>query len=693
MSSIRGYIGRNSAEDAFLDHGGLGPDLIDVETILDTSVWDNEIQSDLDEETQRMEIIDLDSSSASNEDVDSDDQERFTQPTRSMGMHLSLPDELQTLEERQLTRSRNANIKPRYHQDLESSSVSSEDVDSDDQIRFTQPTRSMGVQLSLPDELQTLEERQLTWSQNANIKPRYHRYLDRLRQCTRTEVEVQYTLDRLPLAARKADSVQLDRVWASGSMMDMFAHAFVVHVWQLICFKVQTGNVYDEDVSLSSHSASLFLSAYYVYKDEAGNDDITQGQFKAATEHFEARLHEMGGNKTWCTSRLLALIPDPDLDDIPARNELASEYLRVLEEDGLSSFTMYIMRKEIGRDATDGPPSALRKLIDGSTIWNYTYGQLLCMLVHMGHDMIRAIIEGQVSRLAEIPCNSISNRLNQNGRNQWQPGTYMNSICDRQGLSPSPHHWLNVCDLMLLYVDQGEASDDLAESIDQEFPSTEWRREFSSRGLRRYTEWKSKINGHSNSPCGRLRELVKEFVFFIKARMKQEIEDRGRHVPLTAPVVEYGFGTIPQRRLKAHRQHRNSNLLMNLAEASFQYLYPGMFRLQQYILFLCFTDAQCWLSEIFITQLGQGYIQNGGGFSHYAAGHSNGGSFRKVPPKKWMRYLSKATDEGLLKKIRENDKDSVERTNAILAQLQKIEDAVDEALQAAAELVSAQQQW
>ena len=606
--------------------------------ILDASVWDNDNQSDLDEETQRMEMEDLDGSSG--EDRDSD-----------------------------------------------------EDVNSDDELSFTQAARSMSVHLPLPDELKMLEGSQLTRSWNGDIKPRYRQYLDRLRKCTRTAVEVQYTIDRLPLAALKVDSLQLDQLWPSGSMMDLFAHAFLVHVWQLICFRVQTGIVYDEDISLSTHSASLFLSAYYVYKDKAGTENFTQGEFKAATEHFEARLHQMGGDKRWRTSQLLAHIPDPDLDDTPVRNKLASEYLHVLEERGLSGFTQYILEKEINKDATEGPPSALRRLEANTDIWDFTYDQLLLMLFHMGPDMIKAIIEGQVSRLAEIPCNVISNRLHQNGRTQPQPGTYMNSIVDRQGLSPTPHHWLNVCDLMLLYVDNGSTSDELADAIDQMFPSTEWRSEFSRRGLRRYTEWKNKVNRHSNDPCGRRRNLVKQFVFQIKARMSQEIEDRGRHVPLTAPVVEYGFGTIPQRRLKAHRQHRDSNFLMNLAEASFQHMYPGMFRLQQYILFLCFREVQCWLSEIFVTQLGQGYIHNGGGFSHHAAGHSNGYSYRNVPADKWERYTAKAADEGLLGKISESTRGATERLNALNAeneQLQKIEDAVDEVLQAVADMVSPQ---
>lgn len=175
--------------------------------------------------------------------------------------------------------------------------------------------------------------------------------------------------------------------------------------------------------------------------------------------------------------------------------------------------------------------------------------------------------------------------------------------------------------------------------------------------------------------------------------MMHDIEYRGRHVPLTAPLAEYGFGTSPQRKLKDDREHRNSNFLINLAEASFQHLYPGMFRLQQYILYLCFREAQCWLSEIFLTQLGQEYIHNGGGFSHNAAGRSYGGNYCNIPAGNWERYTEKAADEGLLEKISENTRDAVERLDALKAedeQLQRIEDAVDEVFRAIADMVSPQ---
>ena len=38
---------------------------------------------------------------------------------------------------------------------------------------------------------------------------------------------------------------------------------------------------------------------------------------------------------------------------------------------------------------------------------------------------------------------------------------------------------------------------------------------------------------------------------------------------------------------------------------------------------------------MFITLLAQGYVEKGGGFSHYTAGLSNGGAYRRLPSATW----------------------------------------------------------
>ena len=114
--------------------------------------------------------------------------------------------------------------------------------------------------------------------------------------------------------------------------------------------------------------------------------------------------------------------------------------------------------------------------------------------------------------------------------------------------------------------------------------------------------------------------------------------DQPFHAPLSVPVVEIGISNDPEKRLRQHRHHENSNYLMNLAEAVFDVEYPGCFHLKQYVIYACFRPIQTWLSEIALTQLAQGYVEGGGGFSHEIAGRSNGVSNNVVPPKKWTEF-------------------------------------------------------
>lgn len=74
-----------------------------------------------------------------------------------------------------------------------------------------------------------------------------------------------------------------------------------------------------------------------------------------------------------------------------------------------------------------------------------------------------------------------------------------------------------------------------------------------------------------------------------------------------------------------------------------------MFRLQQHIIYACWRKEQTWLGEIVFTQLGQGYTEGAGGFSHYPAGHSNGSAYRSTSDKDWHRFAVEAfRDEKIL---------------------------------------------
>ena len=188
---------------------------------------------------------------------------------------------------------------------------------------------------------------------------------------------------------------------------------------------------------------------------------------------------------------------------------------------------------------------------------------------------------------------------------------------------------------MLNYVATGHGHDDLAERIDQELHAKpEWPRSLANKGLRRYTEWRTWTVKGDSRPDMRHRGMVANFVDQLRMRMK----DQAANAPLSIPVVLVGFSNNPHTRLGQHRQHESSNYLMNLAEAVFAVEYPQCFRLQQRIVFACFRPIQAWLSEIIVTQLAQGYVERGGGFSHKTAGRSNTSSNEVVPSKIWTTF-------------------------------------------------------
>ena len=215
-------------------------------------------------------------------------------------------------------------------------------------------------------------------------------------------------------------------------------------------------------------------------------------------------------------------------------------------------------------------------------------------------------------------------------------------------MSPTPLQWEVGCGQMRVYVQGGTESDELAENVDRLIsPSADWPARLARKGLRRYTEWRSYIEGHGDkTPSSIHRQMVRYFVSQMEARITPDLQARRGHVPLTAPVIEIGFSINHVKRRREHRRHQNSNYLMNLAEVIFRHEYPNHFRLQQMVIFTCFQPTQCWFCEIVLTQLGQGYTEGAGGFSHYTAGRSNSGAYRKTSREEWLRFHRGALHSG-----------------------------------------------
>ena len=160
--------------------------------------------------------------------------------------------------------------------------------------------------------------------------------------------------------------------------------------------------------------------------------------------------------------------------------------------------------------------------------------------------------------------------------------------------------------------------------------------------------------------------MVRFFVSELRKRLADEVARNGQHVPLSAPVVEVGIAKEPRKRLAEHQHHCNSNYLMNLAQSCFEFSFPGLFQLQQLVVFTCWRPEQSWLSEIFITRLAQGYVEMGGGFSHYPAGFSNGNAYqfcgmatwdkleKRVLTPEFNKHFAEMLEEAKAKKARDD---------------------------------------
>ncbi|KAL8820697.1 MAG: hypothetical protein Q9191_007462 [Dirinaria sp. TL-2023a] len=440
------------------------------------------------------------------------------------------------------------------------------DGDEDEDVQASSHRGQTPQQFVLPAKIQQVE-RNPHGQQATAIHQIYKDFVKDLGQRTGISREAaEYTIRGLPSVVVKLSSIQLDTWCEEGADLAPYSLGLVVHVWLLVCFKMLTGDVYAETKSLSTQIASYFLAACAIVEDGL---TIDRGEFKFAVEHWEDRLRSQGGDRSWLQQNLLHGIDGPDLDAPCFRNEVASEYLKVLDQQGLIYFALHVLGKECSRMEKETQDAALRAVLQQMSGSKAVLNSLVMMLFSVGTEMLKAIIEGQLQRKSKLFHTDIYNAVRRTRRDM--PGCYMNSICDAQGNSPTPSQWNKVCNTMLEYVDDSPSRQDaLAADIDQLiYPSTMWPATLADKGLRRYTEWRSYLTDESPSPSSRRRKMVRFFVSELVQRLSGE---PGLHTPLSAPVVEVGFSTRPGHRLREHRRHFNSNYLMNLAEACFEYV-------------------------------------------------------------------------------------------------------------------------
>lgn len=478
---------------------------------------------------------------------------------------------------------------------------------------------------------------------DVKVHQRYARFLRDLCDKTGTKLLEAHVKHGLKCTVHRARSIELSANLSANNDLDTYAFAMVVHVWQVVYFWAQYGShPYD---SLALQFGAYFLAAHAIVQ---GHSPITFQRLRLAVQYWERRLNDVHICGLWRKQIWLREIAELDLHTPQNRNKMANEYLETLSKEGTAGLAWLVMQE----DASGPHSTPLRKYTEGTRPKKtWALSEIIDILVSMNTELMKSLIDGSLSRKAEITTGEVSIALQRIlDQKPLPPSIYQNCICDAMGISPTPLQWERVCTLMLEYVRGGNESDDLAILVDQLVrPTEEWPPHLAKRGLRRYTEWRSFIvDDGDTAPSRRHRDMVRRFVSEMLKRIEGDLQNGKGNIPLAAPVIEIGFSIKYVCRLREHRRHEQSNYLMNLAEAMFKHAYHDTFRLQQLVIYACYRPSQPWFSEIILTQLGQGYTEGAGGFSHYPAGRSNGSAYNKTSRGQWNQFEHETARSGHL---------------------------------------------
>ncbi|KAL8779410.1 MAG: hypothetical protein Q9194_001459 [Teloschistes cf. exilis] len=385
------------------------------------------------------------------------------------------------------------------------------------------------------------------------------------------------------------------------------AYAMVIYLWLLVSKKRGQGIAPVKGEYLHLRWGAYFLSALKLFRAEIRAVKTDQVSF--AIRHYEDRSFRTHGLWFWTSNSWWMTMQLDDLESSYERNDEATEYLEVLNTYDIEDLVEFLVRREV-----ELQKSALR-VLPSDEVFRW---QVLIM-ASIDPNLLKAIIKGQVPRLAQIPSSAIFARLKgMMNDDDASPLVYQNAVCDQEGISPTPLQRRKVCELMQQYVSLDAIGNGLAKQVDQiKYPSKTWPipRNPKERLLRRYAEMAYSYQD-CPPPCSERRAVIWDFTVQLLERIRKETVQGREHTPLIAPLVQIGFSNSPYIRLQEHLTHQKSTYIMNLADSLLEYLHPGM--------------------------LAQGYTTNGGGFSHYGAGRSNAS---KRSMQQWAQWSRRAWED------------------------------------------------
>jgi hypothetical protein len=242
---------------------------------------------------------------------------------------------------------------------------------------------------------------------------------------------------------------------------------------------------------------------------------------------------------------------------------------------------------------------------------------------------------------------------------QYMPSIYHQQLVNKKGESPSATQLGIMIDCMRSYAKGSghpltknlavDVDHTLANKIDNIRHSVDPAR--SDKGFRWYL-WKEKEDSVEQYGAqtnvnllveGRVREVL-HFCERLEERLKQ-IPEADRDKPLTFPLVQVGCSRHSLVRLENHSAHIGSKYVMNLMESIgkvTERAVKDLFQIEQAVIYLMWTPEQAEIAEIGWTRLSDGYIGNGGGFSHYPTGRGKYYSVQRANSPMWEYAMTVA---------------------------------------------------
>ncbi|EON67079.1 hypothetical protein W97_06196 [Coniosporium apollinis CBS 100218] len=313
-----------------------------------------------------------------------------------------------------------------------------------------------------------------------------------------------------------------------------------------------------------------------------------------------------------------AVVIEPETQSLPDR-----KYLEALKESYLElSQVIWKEEQPANRPALrDVPPDAWDDVV-------------IAILATLPMTLLLELISGNIAREYYKKSGKVFDTLSYyKTREGQQPSIYVHILADDRGESPSCKALAEMIEFLRAYV-KGD-DDQLAYEIDR-VRNSHWTRQKAKAGARNYLSTEaSKKSRRSVSPCR--VETLHQFCDNLESRING-IPKPQWEAPLPGhPLSEVGYALNATKRFQQHKDHTNSNWLMNLVEAVCAARFEGRLIMHQFVVFFIWDRPQAIIGECLFSKLCKSYVEDGG-FNYTSAGSSNWTILQLNDIEQWHRF-------------------------------------------------------